>query len=603
MSLNQKLGKIATLFIYLNYKKLNTKNTLGAKNILQRLWLQIAPRRRLQILLILVLTIITSVTEIISLGAVAPFLIVLSSPGGLQSYPLIAETVIYLKLDDSNQVAIFFAILFAVAATIAGLMRLCLQWVVTKFCSSITCDFSIKIYEGGLYQPYLIHLSKHSSEIITGLTKINSLVAGVLQPMFSIVGAVPILLLILFALIYANALVAFSTIFFLGVVYGIITKLVYKRLAVYSAISSRDQVALLKSVQESLGGIRDVIIDGAQKVHLNRYTKVLLPYQSALASIFIACNIPRYAVEMFGMILIAFSVLVISLSDGDLKNAIPTLGFMALAAQRFLPLLQQTYSSVMTIRSSGDSVKDVLNLLEAADNYLPERKSKKMINFQQKILLKEISFSYPLKTKKIIDKLSLEIKKGEKIGIVGESGMGKSTLLDIIMGLITPNDGGIFVDGILVDDDTRQNWQKKIAHVPQDIFLLDGTVVENIAFGVANCDVDMDLVCKAASRAQISNIIENWPNSYHSIIGERGSKLSGGQRQRIGIARALYKGAEVIIFDEATSALDDRTEKDLMEGILSGLGLTLIIVAHRTSSLIGADKVFRLNNGKLSQVE
>ena len=578
-------------------------NALGARNNFKRLWLQVAPRRRLQILSILVLTIITSATEIISLGAVAPFLIVLSSPSELQSYPFIAETVIYLKLNDPNQVAIFFAILFAVAATIAGLMRLCLQWAVTKFCSSITCDFSIKIYKGSLYQPYLVHLSKNSSEIITGLTKINSLVVGVLQPMFGIVGATPILVLIVFALIYVNAFVAFSTIFFLGMVYGVITKLVYKRLAIYSAISSRGQVALLRSVQESLGGIRDVIVDGAQKVHLDRYTKALLPYQSALASIFIACNIPRYAVEMFGMILIAFSVLVISLADGDLKNAIPTLGFMALAAQRFLPLLQQTYSSVMTIRSSVDSVKDVLSLLEEADNYLPVQKSKKMIHFQEKIILKEISFSYPLKTKKIIDRLSLDIKKGEKIGIIGESGMGKSTFLDIIMGLIIPSDGGIFIDGILVDDDTRQNWQKKIAHVPQDIFLLDGTVVENIAFGVANCDVDMNLVCQAATRAQIAKTIENWPEAYHSIVGERGSKLSGGQRQRIGIARALYKGAEVIIFDEATSALDDRTEKDLMESILSlGQGLTLIIVAHRTSSLIGVDKIFRLSNGKLSQV-
>ena len=457
-------------------------NVLGVRNILKRLWLQIAPRRRLQILLILVLIIITSVTEIISLGAVAPFLIVLSSPGGLQSYPLIAETVIYLKLNNPNQVAIFFAILFAGAATIAGLMRICLQWVVTKFCSSITCDFSIKIYKGGLYQPYLNHLSKNSSEIITGLTKINSLVTGVLQPMFGIVGATPILVLIVFALIYANASVAFSTIFFLGMIYGIIIKLVYKRLAIYSAISSRGQVVLLRSVQESLGGIRDVIIDGAQKVHLDRYTKALLPYQKALASIFIACNIPRYAVEMFGMILIAFSVLVISLADGDLKNAIPTLGFMALAAQRFLPLLQQTYSSVMTIRSSVDSVKDVLILLEEADNYLPEQKSNKIIHFQEKIFLKEISFSYPLKKEKIIDRLSIEIKKGEKIGIIGESGMGKSTFLDIITGLIVPSDGGIFIDGILVDDDTRQNWQKKIAHVPQDIFLLDGTVVWKIFY-------------------------------------------------------------------------------------------------------------------------
>ncbi|NBV71557.1 MAG: ABC transporter ATP-binding protein [Burkholderiaceae bacterium] len=583
-----------------NEKNLENTISIGIKANLVRLWDQITAKRRIQLLFIFALTLLTSAVEVISLGSVAPFLIALSSPQEFQSYPIITWVTAYLKIDDPIQLALLFAVLFGIASLVAGSMRLILQWYSVNICHSIGADFSIKIYEGALYQPYLKHIHRNSSEIISGLTKSNSLVTGILQPILSLLSALPVLILIILALIYANALIAFITIFLLIFIYAIIIKLVYRKLAIDSNVVAREQQATLKFVQEGLGGIRDVIIDSSQKLHLSHYATSTIRYQKSLASIFIVCNIPRYGIEMFGMVLISISTFIIALTDGGIKNAIPMLGFMALSAQRFLPLLQQSYSAIMTIKGSSVSVGESLNLLEESEKYTVRNEYIAPISFNNSILFDGINFRYNQNSKNILNQLSVEIQKGKKIGIIGESGVGKSTFLDLFMGLISPDSGGIYVDGILITDKNRKAWQKRIAHVPQNIFLLDGTIIENIAFGVPNQNIDMGRVIDAAKRANIAELIESWPCKYQSTVGERGSKLSGGQKQRIAISRALYKKADILIFDEATSALDADTERDLMQSIFSlDDDMTKIIVSHRPASLKGVDVLLSFQNGKL----
>ena len=284
--------------------------------------------------------------------------------------------------------------------------------------------------------------------------------------------------------------------------------------------------------------------------------------------------------------------------ESGMATAIPVLGALALGAQRLLPVLQQAYASYSTIKGSKSSFEDILNLLdqslpEYADQPLPEP-----IPFAKEIKLNNLNFRYSEDAPWVLKNVNLSLKKGSRIGFMGVTGSGKSTLLDIIMGLLPATEGGLMIDNQTINNQSRRAWQAHIAHVPQNIYLSDSTIEENIAFGIAKELIDHQRVKKAAQQAQIAELIEEWKDGYQTFVGERGIRLSGGQRQRIGIARALYKQANVLIFDEATSALDDQTEKKIMDEIYQiSQNKTLIIVAHRLSTIKGCDQVYKIENG------
>ena len=284
--------------------------------------------------------------------------------------------------------------------------------------------------------------------------------------------------------------------------------------------------------------------------------------------------------------------------ESGMATAIPVLGALALGAQRLLPVLQQAYASYSTIKGSKSSFEDILNLLdqslpEYADQPLPEP-----IPFAKEIKLNNLNFRYSEDAPWVLKNVNLSLKKGSRIGFMGVTGSGKSTLLDIIMGLLPATEGGLMIDNQTINNQSRRAWQAHIAHVPQNIYLSDSTIEENIAFGIAKELIDHQRVKKAAQQAQIAELIEEWKDNYQTFVGERGIRLSGGQRQRIGIARALYKQANVLIFDEATSALDDQTEKKIMDEIYQiSQNKTLIIVAHRLSTIKGCDQVYKIENG------
>ena len=303
------------------------------------------------------------------------------------------------------------------------------------------------------------------------------------------------------------------------------------------------------------------------------------------------------------MVLIAGLAFTLSQQSEGLEKAIPVLGAMALGAQRLLPIVQQGYSSWSLINSSQASLQDALELL---DQSLPNYANKPIsdpIPFKHTIELKQLSFRYSLNSPYVINQVDLTIRKGTRVGFVGSTGSGKSTLLDIVMGLLEPTSGALEIDGTRITLGNQRSWQARIAHVPQEIFLFDGTIEENIAFGVPKDQIDLQRVKLAAQQAQIANIIANWPNQYQTSVGERGIRLSGGQRQRIGIARALYKQADVIIFDEATSALDTETEQSVMQSI-EGLSkeLTLLIIAHRITTLENCTEIVELGKGGIKSI-
>ena len=358
-----------------------------------------------------------------------------------------------------------------------------------------------------------------------------------------------------------------------------------------------EQAQVIKSLQEGLGGIRDVLIDGTQEVYCKTYQRADLILRRSQGSNTFLTLTPRFMVEALGMLFIAALAYFMSRQSGGMAQTVPILGVLALGAQRLVPIMEQMYGSWASIRGSHASLNGALELL---DQPLPEHLHypENVIVFNHQIAFKDLSFAYLPESQPIFENLSFAINKGESIGIIGETGCGKSTMLDLIMGLLHPTSGALIIDGCVIDDLHRRAWQKHIAHVPQAIYLADTSIAENIAFGEPKEVIDLERVKAAAIKAQIHSTIEKLPQGYGTLVGERGVRLSGGQRQRIGIARALYKEADVIIFDEATSALDNETEESLMQTIESLQGnITILMIAHRLTTLRKCDRILELQKG------
>jgi ATP-binding cassette subfamily B protein len=383
-----------------------------------------------------------------------------------------------------------------------------------------------------------------------------------------------------------------------GACYVLIAWGLHARLSEQGKIIARNQTSLVQILQEGLGGIRDVLLDSTQGFYATLYRKTDRPLRVAQGNNLFMSGAPRYLIESLGMIFIAGLAFGLS-QKGGLATALPVLGALALGVQRMLPALQQGYNSWSLLVGNQAALADILGFLEQP---LSEktRQTKKALPFHDTIMLRDISFRYGPELPVVLTIPSLTIPKGACVGIVGETGCGKSTFLDLIMGLLTPSKGGLFVDGRLVQDAAA--WQKNIAHVPQAIYLADSSIAENIAFGIPREEIDLVRVRKAARQANIAETIESLPEGYDTKVGERGVRLSGGQRQRIGIARALYKEASLLILDEATSALDSETERAVMEEVEKLRDdLTILIVAHRTSTLDSCDFVLKVAQGTIQE--
>lgn len=570
--------------------------------LLKRLWGHISPRRRSQFIFLLVLILFTSFAEILSIGAVLPFLGVLTAPERIFEMPVAQPIIQNLKLTEPKQLLLPLTIAFSLAALMAGAMRLLLLWANTRLSFATGADLSMQIYRHTLYQPYEVHSERNSSEVIDGIAgKADGVIYRTIVPSLTLVSSSVMLVAILIALLIVDPIIALVAFGGFGLIYIAIIRLTRKQLMIDSECVAYESTQVIKSLQEGLGGIRDVLIDGSQEAYCRVYQNADSPLRRAQGnSLFISIS-PRYGMEALGMLLIAVLAYSLAHQADGIANAIPVLGALALGAQRLLPVLQQAYGSWAQINSGQASLRDVLGLL---DQPLPVHLDQPVsrMPFNQSIALKQISFRYGEQGGYVLDQINLNIAKGSRIGFMGATGGGKSTLLDIVMGLLRPTVGVLQVDGQTISPINYRSWQAHIAHVPQQIFLADSTIEENIAFGIPRDQIDHARVKRAAEKAQIALSIESWPKQYQTFVGERGIRLSGGQRQRIGIARALYKEADVIIFDEATSALDSETESDVMDAI-EGLSedITLLIIAHRITTLKSCTQIIELCDGGIRQ--
>jgi ATP-binding cassette, subfamily B, bacterial PglK len=544
--------------------------------------------------------IIASFSEVITVGAVFPFLGVLTSPEQIFALEIAQPFIQLLQIKSPEELLLPISTIFVLAVLLSGLSRVALLWMQTKLSMGIGADFSVQVFERTLYQPYGLHISRNSSEILAGSQKAERTVIHFIQPILIILSSTFILVAVMLTLLAINPIASLFAFLGFGIIYSCLIAITKHRIGRNSLTISIQQGRVTKAIQEGLGSIRDVIIDGTQPIFSKTYKEAFTKMQDALASNQVVRESPRYGVEALGVVLIVVLAHVLMKLEGQASaatHAVPVLGALALGAQRLLPVLQQIYNAYIVLKGYQVSTQDALDLLEQPMPALDTTPGK-ILTFNEAITLKDLGFRYTPQGPWVFRHLNLKIPKGSRVGFVGVTGSGKSTLLDIVMGLLTPTEGELLIDDNAVNRQNTRAWQAHIAHVPQSIYLSDASILENIAFGVPAELVDLQRVRQSAQQAQMAQTIEGWREGYHTEVGERGVRLSGGQRQRIGIARALYKRANVLIFDEATSALDNETEEAVMRASETlGRDVTMLMIAHRITTLKNCDYIVELADG------
>jgi len=568
------------------------------------LWVYLDKKNQQNFLILVFLMFLGALIEIVSIGSILPFLSALLNPNFFEQSFFGFEIKELLGNKNKNEMISLALVIFVTIIVISSIFKTFLLWITTKFNANIGTDIANKVFIKLIAYPYEEYIQQSSDKLISDIAnKVTAVIFSVIFPTLLFLSTVIQIFGIIVLLLFVNSLLVSYLILFFLIFYLLTFLFVKKKLFKNSKIIADEESYLIKYIQEGLGGKREITINNLHSFFIEKFkgsNRLLRVAQSRNNFLGI---LPRYVIEALAIIVVAFIfyyLLFNFMSEKPQGEVLALIGLLALSGQKLLPLTQQTYTSLSRVMGSRDSLKSIVNIL----NLKFEKKSyikdfNQNLNFNKIISLKNITYEYE-KNKKIINNLNIEIGKGSKVGIIGKTGSGKSTLIDIIMGLLNPTEGKIYIDDQIINNDNLQDWQKHVAHVPQNIFLNDDTITNNVAYGINPNFIDMNLVKKSIKDADLLDYVSNLENGLDTIIGERGIKLSGGQKQRLAIARALYKQASLIVFDEATSALDVQTESNIMSVIKNfSVKVTIIIVAHRLETLKFCDILYEVSNGKI----
>lgn len=574
----------------------------------KRAWAFLDAREKLYALSVLVIVIVSALASATMVASVMPFLSVLSDSSRIETTPALSEMYHWFGYTSTYEFLVGLGFLSFSVIVLASLIQIAKTWYLTRFAMMRMHSISHRLLDNYLGQPYAFFLDRHSGEMGPRILSESTLVVTqFFRPAAELIASIMTTVAIVALLMWVNPLVATVSFVIFGSLYGVIyllSRRVLRRLGLAQVETNRKRFRL---VNESLMGIKDIKLLGREEAYLIRFEKPSFKLAETIGKIAVFSQVPQIVLQAFalgGIILLCLLLIEPKsvASGAALGELLPVIGVFAFAGQRLMPELSKVYQSLAQIQASKATVDSIYEdfVLEKSECSSPTS-SVSRLEFKHTLRLNSVSFSYPNSDLISLKDVTLNIKAGEKVGIVGSTGAGKTTLVDVLLGLLQPDQGSISVDDKIIDEKNLQLWMKCVGYVPQDIFLTDATVAENIALGITPNEINREGLREAARIARIDKFIEGeLAAGYDTYIGERGVRLSGGQRQRIGIARAMYRDAAVIIFDEATSALDNLTEAKVMESIEALPGdKTVIVIAHRLSTVKQCDRIIVLEDGRI----
>ena len=552
---------------------------------------------------LLILVLLMAFIEVFSVASIFPFIGLITNKEIIYNQPIIFYFYKLIGFNNEKNFIILIGILcllIFITSLILKSITIYFQILFSEICES---GLSKRMFSLYISQPHSWFLNRNSSVLGKNIIEeVSTIVNCGLVPLVNITAQSIITLLIIALLIWTNAKLAFSIMFILLVLYLFIFNSVSSFLKKIGKERSLINSERYKLLNEAFNAYKLIKILSLEKKYIHRFEPLAKKYALKNSNLQITTILPRFFVEIMAVGSIQIVILSMIANDFDLKAALPFITLYLFAGYRLMPSLQQIYSGFAQLRFVKIPLNNIYNdSKNLKHNEIIQYNNSLEVKLKNKLLLEKINFSYPQSPKKIINNLDLEIKANTKVGLVGETGSGKSTTIDIILGLLEPQSGTIGIDNNKIDKTNLKSWQKNIGYVPQDIFISDEDILSNIAFGIEKKDLNYNQVIKACKIANLHDFIESLPNGYQTKIGERGVRLSGGQRQRIGIARALYNNPSVLILDEATSSLDNLTEKAVMEAVDNlNKKITIIIVAHRLTTVKNCDLIYFFKNGSIA---
>lgn len=558
-------------------------------------------KQRQYLLKLQFLIAIVAILEVVTVVSVGGFVTLVSNAQSLEQFSKFLDWPW-----EQGMLVILTGLVIGIFLVCSSGLSIYSTWKVSLFSSQVGAQIGSRLFSYYLRQPWLFHANLNSSEMMKRISgETLRLSDGVITPIMNLNARLVVVFFLLVTIIVYNPVIALTMAFILGATYFVIYSLLKQKLSSNSVQISKAMSERYKYMSEGFGGIKELLLYGrVQDInhsfqqtgdHLGRCTGTNVAlYQ-----------IPRYVMELLAYVsLILIIIMVVVINENSFTDVLPSLAVYGIAGLKLLPALQQVYVHISTIRgnsSSYEALKDDLNQSQAYDFQEIEAENPIVnMDFNRELEMKHAKFSYPGKDYPAVDIDQLVIPAYKTVGFVGESGAGKSTIIDLVTGLVDFDQGGLYVDGVQVSSENKREWQNQIGLVPQFIFIADATLKENVAFGVPSEMIDHQRVLKAIKLAQLDKVVANLDDGIETVLGEKGVKLSGGQRQRVGIARALYNDPQILVFDEATSALDGMTEQLILDSVKQFTGQkTILIVAHRIKTIEECDVIYVMEKGKI----
>lgn len=570
---------------------------------MKNIYLLFSKSEKRKILILLFGILIHSFIEIISIASILPFMSIVMDPSIINKNDLLYILYNFLNLSTYNDFLIVMG--FAVFGLIlfSNIYSALIFWWITKFVQFQSYRLSKKIFNNYLSQEYIFFLNQNSSELSKNvLTEVNRVIIGVIYPMLLAASKFVILIFIIMLLLYFNPKLSLIISLTLSIIYGVVYYLAREYLRNIGELSSKATFEKYKFTDEAFNGIKDIKLRRTEEEFLKKYSQPAKDFAQYSTTSTAVSLIPRYAIETLAFGGLLLIVIFFIITSENYMEVIPLVALYALAGYKIMPALQQIYHSITQIRYNTPALEILLkDLKKNLSQKKEEINTVSLPKIKSNIQLKSVSFKYPNTENQALENLNLKITHNSLIAFVGKTGSGKTTLIDILLGLLPISKGEILFDEVKLNSNNLALWQKKLGYVPQNIFLTDDTIKNNIAFAVPENLIDDKKIVNAANLAELDDYISNLPEKYNTFVGERGIRISGGQIQRIGIARALYHNPEILVFDEATSALDNVTEKNIMSSIKTlSKKKTIIIVAHRLSTIKNCDQIYLIEKGKIS---